>query len=269
MFSRRLTLIRHTLRYGIRGTLPQWAFNVLGPTHRYLAGRQITTAEQCDGFTRFKLCGYPGWLYVPSPTTSAGLDINQVLCEALYPLHWHNYGRARLDDVILDCGAAEGLFAFTQRHARAIHLFEPLPEYHRALQMTFDGLQNVTIHPVGLGDTFATAYLLRDGGSSRIVDHETDTQVPIVTIDSVCAGQISPTLIKMDVEGYELPVLRGAAETIRRFKPRLAVTVYHRDNDYKVITRFLRLLVPDYEIRVQGIEWRFGGKPILLMAERR
>jgi FkbM family methyltransferase len=53
--------------------------------------------------------------------------------------------------------------------------------------------------------------------------------------------------IKMDIEGAELPALRGAAETIKRFKPKLAISVYHRLTDFFEVPEFLDSLRCNYE----------------------
>jgi len=52
--------------------------------------------------------------------------------------------------------------------------------------------------------------------------------------------------IKMDVEGHELKVLKGAAETIQTYKPRLALSVYHRGDDLVELPKFLLALNPNY-----------------------
>ncbi len=56
--------------------------------------------------------------------------------------------------------------------------------------------------------------------------HSTSITVPLVTLDGL--GLRDVTFIKIDVEGHEVPVLRGAAETIRRDRPRLLVEVEAR-----------------------------------------
>lgn len=49
-------------------------------------------------------------------------------------------------------------------------------------------------------------------------------------------------LIKMDIECAELPSLRGAVNAIRRFKPKLAISVYHNPRDLIEIPFFIRSL---------------------------
>ena len=54
--------------------------------------------------------------------------------------------------------------------------------------------------------------------------------------------------IKLDVEGAELNALRGAEKTIRAFKPRMAVSVYHQEDDLITIPEFLRSLNCGYKL---------------------
>jgi FkbM family methyltransferase len=53
--------------------------------------------------------------------------------------------------------------------------------------------------------------------------------------------------IKLDVEGSELKVLHGAAETIRGFKPKLAISVYHKEDDLLSIPLYLNSLEVEYK----------------------
>jgi len=55
------------------------------------------------------------------------------------------------------------------------------------------------------------------------------------------------TYIKMDIEGAELNALKGAANTIKKNKPRLAICVYHKPEDILEIPVFLSELVPSYQ----------------------
>jgi hypothetical protein len=57
--------------------------------------------------------------------------------------------------------------------------------------------------------------------------------VPLRSIDSlVNAGQIEKIdFIKLDVEGAEMDKLRGAQQSIERFKPKLAISLYHKPDD--------------------------------------
>jgi FkbM family methyltransferase len=64
-----------------------------------------------------------------------------------------------------------------------------------------------------------------------------DLPVPSVAIDALGLERVD--FIKLDVEGAELQALRGAEATLRRDRPRLAVSLYHRPEDWTALPRFL------------------------------
>ena len=55
----------------------------------------------------------------------------------------------------------------------------------------------------------------------------------IVTLDYYVEEHDLPSIdfIKLDVEGAELDVLKGAAQSIRKWKPKLAISAYHKHED--------------------------------------
>lgn len=54
--------------------------------------------------------------------------------------------------------------------------------------------------------------------------------------------------IKLDVEMSEEAVLRGAIETIRKFKPKLAVCAYHKEDDLIVLPKLIKEILPEYKL---------------------
>jgi hypothetical protein len=52
----------------------------------------------------------------------------------------------------------------------------------------------------------------------------------------------------MDIEGAEVDALRGAVNTLTRFAPRLAISVYHRPHDLPDIAMLIRDTCPDYRL---------------------
>lgn len=68
--------------------------------------------------------------------------------------------------------------------------------------------------------------------------------VPVRTVDDILAGQPADFL-KFDVEGAEAAALAGAAETIRKYHPALAVSLYHRTEDLWELPLTLRAFYPD------------------------
>jgi FkbM family methyltransferase len=152
----------------------------------------------------------------------------------------------RPGDHALDVGANVGpytlLFARCVGPSGRVLALEPAPE-------AFDGLtrhvalngfaDRVTPLNVAASDRAGTARLAVDGfqgtnhlvgGGSTESDRTTDgaasIEVRTVTVDELCERErIRPALLKVDVEGAEMAVLRGAAETIRRMGERLSLFV--------------------------------------------
>ena len=65
------------------------------------------------------------------------------------------------------------------------------------------------------------------------VDEYLDTSSPI-------------TFLKADIEGEELNMLKGAENTIKKYKPKMAISVYHRPDDLFSIFEYIKKLVPEY-----------------------
>lgn len=74
-------------------------------------------------------------------------------------------------------------------------------------------------------------------------------QTTTLSIDDLVNQQSLPKVdfIKMDIEGAELNALRGAEQSLRAFRPALAISVYHRDDDLVTIPDYLDSLDLGYE----------------------
>jgi len=136
---------------------------------------------------------------------------------------------------VLDVGASLGLWtvplAKAAREVGArVWAFEPHPQNHPWLErnVALNGLEGtVTIHRCALGDAVGEARMgigeTQDfhGGNAAInVDPESalGVMVPVKRLDDF-AFPASVSAVKIDVEGYEISVLRGAKELIARDRP--------------------------------------------------
>lgn len=146
-------------------------------------------------------------------------------------------------DVFLDVGVHAGSWAIpASRALRAGHVygFEALPYYARVLKVTLRllGRRNITVVPAAVSDRPGQVSVLwRDAAGHRLTGHTHITrggengdtvQVPALTIDDFCRERdiARVRLIKCDVEGAELMVLRGAAATIDRCRPLVFCELY-------------------------------------------
>jgi FkbM family methyltransferase len=77
-----------------------------------------------------------------------------------------------------------------------------------------------------------------------------DVDVPIVRLDDALR-ETPVTFIKMDIEGYELEALKGAETLIKKNKPKLAISIYHKSEDLFEIPLLLKKFVPEYKIYIK------------------
>lgn len=92
-------------------------------------------------------------------------------------------------------------------------------------------------------------YFSDDGtGSSKVLD--SGNCISADSIDHVLQGG-KATYIKLDVEGAELEALKGARETIYRFHPRLAICVYHREEDILNLAEYILSIRMDYRFYIR------------------
>ena len=82
------------------------------------------------------------------------------------------------------------------------------------------------------------------GAGSRFIQGE-GLEAPIVALDDVLPN-FFPTLIKLDIEGFEPAALRGAKKLISSTRPDLAICVYHQPEHLWEIPLFLKTMVPQY-----------------------
>jgi FkbM family methyltransferase len=151
-------------------------------------------------------------------------------------VHWLERILARHDDpVAYDVGANAGYFTLLMSaHAKRVYAFEPVRETFGALtsNVNRNRLQNVVAVPVALGEERGTMQMRiysSSGSNSLYVvvpDDAIVTQVgyedvEVRTIDELVErGEVEPPdVIKIDVEGAEGMVLRGAQVTLARARP--------------------------------------------------
>jgi FkbM family methyltransferase len=166
-------------------------------------------------------------------------------------------------DVVLDCGANVGVFTRTalDRGARLVVAIEPAPGTVECLRRNFEkeiAGGRVIVVPKGVWDHPDVLELAEGGdgnttGDSFVVgqDRKNKVKVPLTTIDLLAAelGLQRVDFIKMDIEGAEKEALRGAAETIRKDHPRMAIAAEHLEDDATAIPRTVHAIWSGYHVR--------------------
>lgn len=133
-----------------------------------------------------------------------------------------------------------------------IYAFEPdMISYQRCLEIK-KNLSNVDLHlhHAGLWSEKTTLYFAEMGnGGSRIIPQKTETFIDAVSLDQCVSDKV--TFIKMDIEGAELEALKGSREIIQKYRPRLAICIYHKKEDLVEIPLYIKELVPEYKLYVR------------------
>jgi FkbM family methyltransferase len=198
-------------------------------------------------------------------------SLEQVIVELFYPKNWHYYEipqtSVRKEDVVVDCGAAEGLFGFlVVDRCEKLYLVEPLPAFYKAMEKTFAKHKNAMILPVALSNKETTLKIFEHDISSSLSDGNVGVEVKVTTLDKLFYDMGEKiTYIKMDLEGYDYDALLGAENLIKKNKPKIPVTIYHNPQHAEEITAYLKSLAPEYNILTKGI-YQETGSPIILHA---
>ncbi|GAB7140370.1 hypothetical protein RsTz2092_03180 [Deferribacterales bacterium RsTz2092] len=126
-----------------------------------------------------------------------------------------------------------------------VHAFEPTKEGYELMLKTLEINHSTKIVPVrkGLSDKcgFATIYVDETGTGSALIKQDVyrlsgEERIELTTIDEyVKANNLKIGLIKSDIEGAEMLLLKGAEETIRTQKPALIISIYHNAKDLFLI----------------------------------
>jgi len=165
-------------------------------------------------------------------------------------------------DVVIDAGANIGLFSIlaggkTGKEGK-VFAFEPIKINRSLLEenIKLNGLKNVEISHFALGDSNkelkfsmesqypagASGVSTHDGGEEEIVSQ--------ITLDEfVKQNNVKRVdFIKADIEGMEKNLLKGAEQTIKKFRPKMAICTYHLPDDPEILERIIKDFVPQYKM---------------------
>jgi FkbM family methyltransferase len=219
----------------------------------------VERCEEIDDWLKVFLKGCADPIFWPKEDDVSILKV--IIGEQFHPNDWHRYlipeTSVGAGDVVVDCGAAEGLFTFlTQSVAKKVYAVEPMPRFQEAMRHTFAARPNVEIVPLALGSESGQAQLVCRSVCSNIrgigsLPGEETVTVDVVTLDSLYAGQ-TIDFLKADIEGLEIDVIKGGQELIHRSKPRLAITTYHEPSHAEELKQLLRRIHPGYRIKCKG-----------------
>jgi len=151
----------------------------------------------------------------------------------------------RANDIFWDIGANIGTISMLAIHdprIKEIHLFEPQPQVLVLLRETIKSNydERLKLHPLALSDKIGVERLYVAKGNlgrtslKKFTDNIATVEVHSTTIDNLIINGLNPpTVLKLDVEGYELQVFSGAEQLLQHSPPRAVVF----EDKYDVITK--------------------------------
>jgi len=160
----------------------------------------------------------------------------------------------KTNEVFIDCGVFDGntIIDFVNRTGGQYDFiigFEPDEVMFQILKIRTLNYARCTIYNLGLHQGENEFYFsTRNDGSSKISYEQTMNKIKTVSLDEFLFEQYHPTFIKMDIEGAEHSALMGMKKIITRDKPKLAISVYHKNNDIFEIPLLIKKLNPKYKI---------------------
>lgn len=178
--------------------------------------------------------------------------------------YFYERGRVKVapeaGDYVVDGGACLGdtalIFSNTVGETGHVYSFDPVEDNLKILLHNVEGfpLKNVTVYPCGLSheniqaepivlNTYAPGF-----SSERAMQN--NLMLPLRSLDFlVTCGDIEKVnFIKLDIEGAEMSTLRGAKYTINKFRPKMAISLYHKPDDFFEIINYVKENHPFYRV---------------------
>ncbi len=190
-----------------------------------------------ESLINFKISADPQYLY----------DI-ETSREELYT----NIIRPQSGDVFIDAGAyngdtAEEFITFCPDFG-GIYAIEPAPVNFRKLRENpkLQNKPNIKLLNFAVSSKSTTASFSEKGGRSPFICDNGKITVEVKALDEMLCE--APDIVKLDVEGFEEEALLGAFDTIKRYKPKLMVSAYHKTEDFIDIPLLIHKLNPDYKL---------------------
>jgi FkbM family methyltransferase len=201
---------------------------------------------------------------------------HQFMDSTYTPIQYFDWNilRKRKNALYVDCGAYDGdsVVNFVGHYGSDyahIVAYEPTPDLFRILRQNSAAIPRVALRNAAVGEKsailpfrcFQSASLnfLPPGGES---DLAATINVPVVVLDQDIDPAVKISLLKMDIEGGEVPALKGAREHIIRDKPQLAICVYHLLDDLRVIPRLIHSYNSDQDFYLRNHRLHFSNEVV-------
>ncbi len=159
------------------------------------------------------------------------------------------------NDSFLDLGAYNGDTAleFAERcpNYKEIWAVEPDKKTFKKLLKNTEMLQNFKPFNACISNDCKTVGFKMLGGRNSVLG-EGKEEIEAISVDSL---SISPSYIKMDIEGEEINGIIGARSTILKYKPKMLISAYHRTDDLISIPKAVFNIRDDYKLYIRHFSY--------------
>lgn len=171
-------------------------------------------------------------------------------CETEPAEAWENILRPGKAEHYMDLGAYTGdtiaEFIGYAGEWRRITALEPDPGTFAKLERNTAGLHDCILYRLGAYSRYAQLPFAGGAGrGSHLAASGAMTELD--SVDNILCGQ-AVSLIKMDVEGMEAEAIAGMAKTLRRHRPKLLISAYHRSEDLWRLPMEILAIQPEYKV---------------------
>lgn len=188
--------------------------------------------------------------------------INEVILQDEYRAH----SRIKEDSIVIDAGANIGtfsVFAATLASQGKVYAFEPTRSTFETLEKNLQPYPNAVAVHNALGNHVGQAELLIENSSGEgntlaetglAGSYSGKEIVPVTTIDAFVREQNLPHVdfIKIDTEGFEKEILEGAIETIKKYRPAMSLSAYHKRGDPERLKATISSYCSDYRFELKS-----------------
>lgn len=175
---------------------------------------------------------------------------------------YFDYFEARENEVFVDCGCFDGATCYNfagwcgSKGFDHIYSFEADPKNYARAKEILAPLGKCDLYPYGTADVNKKVYFAADAFETSCIiskeeaekrNFEGVEEIEVRALDDVLEGK-KITYIKMDIEGAEYEALQGARKLIMENRPRMAISVYHKFEDFVILADLVLKMHPDYRI---------------------
>lgn len=163
---------------------------------------------------------------------------------------YHTFLDLNNDEHFMDLGAYNGDtvadFISRVKNYKFITAVEPDTKSFRKLTNNTENIENINLVNAAISDKCGEGHFdMKHGRNSAIGINGTETK--LINIDTL-AETLTPTYIKMDLEGEEINAIHGAVNTITEYKPKMLISAYHRTDDILAVPEEILKIRKDYKI---------------------